>query len=197
MIQLSKRDRRALLICVVVVGGMLILGRGVPAANRWKSETHAAAVELVGEVALAERSLRDLPVVLDSLETRNERFASAAPALFGGDSPGAASSALASWVSGAASRSNCQLGAFYVQADTAQHGVFATIAVRGDLVTDVHDLAGFLLEIERGPALLAVRELSVDQPAPGNPDDRLEELRVQFRIEGLTLRPDETRGGLP
>jgi len=186
-VRLSPRDRRALVVCAVAIGTILMVGRGVPALLRWESAAEASAAEIQHEVLRAEIGLVRLPSVLDSLDARGVRLESIGPALFGGESPDAAASALASWLSRVAARSSSELGALYVETDSASVGVFAPVAVRGDLVTDVTGLTAFLLEVERGPAMLAVRQLTIEQPEPGLGDGRMERLHVAFKVEGLAL----------
>lgn len=185
--RLSKRDRRALVVCVVVIVTMLTVGRGVPALLRWERNVRIASVEMQTEALRAQHSLSLLPDVLDSLEQRNARLQEMASAVFGGETPDAAASALASWISSIAVLSGSDLGAVYVQSDSSTNGVFTDVSVRGDLVTDVRGLTEFLFGVERGPQVLAFRELTVEQPEPAVGDDRMERLLVTFDIEGLAL----------
>jgi hypothetical protein len=42
-----------------------------------------------------------------------------------------------------------------------------------------------LRSIERGPELISIRELSLNQPEPGAPDDKPEALQLEIVIQGL------------
>lgn len=193
--RVSRRDRKALLWGATALATLLFLSRGVPRLSRWQQQTRESATELMQEVWRVQSSIEALPEMLDSLEARNARFVALAPRLVPGGTSAGVSGALAAWVSQAAINSGTRLGAVYVSADTALTGVFSRVTVRGDLVGDVTGLSGFLLTLERGPFLLAVRDLSVDQTAPGSPDDRPEVLRVQFAVQGLALLRRQERGG--
>jgi len=44
-----------------------------------------------------------------------------------------------------------------------------------------------LASLERGPARLRVRDLTVTQPDPASPGDRVEVLKTDFTVEGLAM----------
>lgn len=186
---LSPRDRRVLALGAATIGLLFALGRGVPALRRWEREQRAEAAELAAEAARARGSVRAHGVVRDSLKARETRFLALAPLLLGGETPAVAGATLASLVSGAAAACSVRLGAVQVRADSAGQGVFTRVAVRADAVGDVRGVTGFLAALERGPALLAVRELSVSQSEPAAPPDRPEVLRIELTVEGLVLSP--------
>jgi Type II secretion system (T2SS), protein M subtype b len=184
---LSRRDRRALLMGVGGVLGLIAAARGIPAWLQWQREARASAAERLTELASAESSLRNEPAVRDSLAASARRMLALAPSLLSGDTPAAAGATLAGLVSGAAAQASTRLGALQVRADSMSHGTFTRIAVMGNATGDVQGVAELLSALEHGPTLLAVRELSVSQTDPAAPVDRMEVLHVDFAVEGLML----------
>jgi hypothetical protein len=149
---------------------------------------------MVTEADNAERSVASREALRDSMRVRAARFLALAPALLDGSSTAAASATLASLISGAAATADAKLGAVHARVDTSRRAgsTFARVSARADLTADVRGLSRFLLALERGPTLLAIRELSVTQPEPGAGADRPEMLRVELVVDGLALAPSGT-----
>jgi hypothetical protein len=185
--RISPRDRRVLALGALTVAGIIAVGRGLPAWRRWQSDSRASATELRAEVQRAERSVRAAPATRDSLAARSRRFLDLGPALVAGETPAAAAATLASLVSGAAASAGVRTVAVQVRPDTLGKAFFTRVAVRADLVGDVQGLTALLGALERGPSLLAIRELSMSQAEPAAPLDRAEVLRAQILVEGLAL----------
>jgi hypothetical protein len=112
-----------------------------------------------------------------------------APALLSGDSPASAAATLAALVSGTAAQANVRLGAVQVRPDSVARGAFTRVAVRASATGDINGVTQMILGLEKGPMLLAVRELSITQAEPGAPADRAEALRLELLVEGLMLNP--------
>jgi hypothetical protein len=187
MLSMSRRDRRALFAGALLLLALLFVTKGAPALLRWRVEARASAVELRTALERASQELEILPTALDSLEARNHRFVALATALLPGESPAGAGGALASWIASAASQAGTEVGAVYVEVDTADAGVFTRVSVNADLTGDISGITGLLATLEAGPMLLAFRELSIDQPQPALPDNQMEALRVRLAVEGLAL----------
>jgi Tfp pilus assembly protein PilO len=194
---LTRRDRAALLAGVVVIGGLLGYVRGVPSWRAWEETARGSALELRAELASARASAGDLAAAIDSLEARRDRFVALAPALLDGDTPAAAGAALASRLAGAAAKSGVRLGAVQVRPDTAARGTFTRVRARVDAVGDVPAVARFVADLESGPELLAIRELSVNQPDAGGPAERPETLRMEITVEGMALIRPRGEGETP
>ncbi len=186
---LTRRERRALLASGSFIAAIVLAGRGVPAWRHWIEEARAEAIEASNELARAEASVRREPAAAESLAVRERRFVGLAPAILSGRTPAAAGATLAALLSGAASAAGMRLDAVEVRADSAARGAFAKVAVRGSATGDVKGLAMLLTALERGPTLLAVREIAVAQPEPAAAADRMETLRVDLLVEGLMLSP--------
>jgi hypothetical protein len=191
---LSDRDRRTLVVGVVVITLLVLLSRGVPAWRRWDAAVRASAAEMATEAARAEQTVRLLPASLDSLEARKGRFIAVGAGVLDGESAAASGAALASLVSGAAARAGVQVGSVQVQPDTASAGTFMRIAVRADGTGDLPAITRMLSLLEGAPELLAVRDLAITQPTPGGPAEQAEALRMEITVQGLAL---VRREGLP
>lgn len=186
----SRRERRVLVVGVAVIAGLIASSRGLPAWRAWQRDAIVSAAELAGEVARAEASVGALQATVDSLEARKERFVALAPLLVGVEPPAAAAGALAALVSGAAQSAGVRVSSIQVGRDSADGAVVRRISVRAELEGDIRGVAALLETLERGPTLLAVRELSITQPDPAAPADRPETLRVQLLVEGLSVDRD-------
>lgn len=204
---ISRRDRRTLLAGTGTLVALVALAKGLPAWRAWDADVRAAAAETVAEAARAERRVLALPALRDTLAARNARYLDLAELIVPGEGPAAAAGELGAFVSGSATAADLAVGAMQVRVDTADAAPaspppvaiarpadrprsaspFARVSVQGDLTGDVFGLTSFLADIERGPMLLAVRELAITQPEPGAPADRPEMLRVLFVVEGIAL----------
>lgn len=183
----SGRDRRALFMGVTFVALSLAATKLLPAWRAWEREVMASAAELAVEADRAGRDAAGLRAARDSLAARSERFLALGPRLVGSGSATLAAASLASLVTEAAAAAGARLGPIQLRSDSAVAGAFRRVGVRGELTGDVRGVTAFLAALERGPALLAVRELSIIQPEPGAPQDRVETLTVQFVVEGVAL----------
>lgn len=185
--RLPSRDRRAIVVGLLLVGGLMGASQALGAWRSWATatrETAAARIEL--EIRAAD-ALRRLPETLDTLETGVRRLTQVSSALIPGKSPMIAAGSLASLVSGAATSAHVRLGALHVQVDSTQAGQFTRVSVRADGEGAVGSIARMLGTLERGPHALRVRELSVTQPAPAADADQAESLRITFTVEALAL----------
>lgn len=190
---ISSRDRRTLVIGASVIGGVVVLARGVPAWRAWVSEAKAGAAEQVRAAADADRLVVQAKVARDSLMVRNARYIALAPALISGNTPAQASAALASLVSGAASSAGVKLGAVQLRpvVDTGARKAFVRVGVHADVVGDIGEITALLANLEHGPVRLRVRDVTVTQPDATTPSDRVEVLHADLTVEGLALQHRE------
>lgn len=186
---MSARDRRALIVGVVSIGSLITISRGLPAWRAWRQAAHEEAVRSATDLSRARSLLSVSGAIGDSLASRNDRFLALAPALLGGESPAAGGATLAGIVSGAAATAGVRLGAVQIHPDTTSSETFTRISVRADATGDIAGVTKMLATLERGPTLLAVRSLSIDQSEPAATSDRMESLRVSIVVEGLMLSP--------
>lgn len=187
---LNRRERRVLVVGGTLIAGMFGFSRGVPAWSQWRRDARASAAEMTAEVARAEASVARLESTLDSLEARKSRLVQLAPRFVGIESPSAAASALATLVSGTAQASGVRVSSIQVGHDTTPGLVVRRVWVNAELEGDIRGVASLLSALERGPTLLAIREMSISQPDPAAHADLPESLGVRLRVEGLAIDRD-------
>jgi hypothetical protein len=184
-----SRDRRALVAGVVVILLLLAFARGLPALRRWQADVRDSSAALTQEAARARMTVARERTTRDSLAARQQRFIALAPLLLRGETPAMGSATLASLISTAATAASVRLGPVQVKAvDTAARGVFSRVSVRAEITGDVRGVSAFLSTLERGPTLVAVRELTIAQLEPAAAADRAEALRVTVAVEALMVR---------
>jgi len=183
-----SRDRRALVAGVVVVVSLVAFARGLPALRRWQADVRDSSAALTQEAARARITVARERTTRDSLVARQRRFIALAPLLLRGETPAMGSATLASLISTAATAASVRLGPVQVQADTVARGVFSRVGVRAEITGDVRGVSAFLSTLERGPTLVAVRELTIAQREPAAAADRAEALHVTVAVEALMVR---------
>ena len=185
-----SRDRRALVAGVVVILLLVAFARGLPALRRWQADVRDSSAALTQEAARARMTVARERTTRDSLAARQQRFIALAPLLLRGETPAMGSATLASLISTAATAASVRLGPVQVKAaDTAARGVFSRVGVRAEITGDVRGVSAFLSTLERGPTLVAVRELTIAQLEPAAAADRAEALHVTVAVEALMVRP--------
>jgi hypothetical protein len=186
---LTPRDQRALGVGLVAIALLLTLSRGMPAWRAWRTgAARAARVARTAEAQdLALRGARRL--LFDTLAAREARLGALRPLLFRGESVAAASAALGSTVSGAASQADVALGALALSSDSLARAGVRRIAAHGSATGDIQGIARFLATLEMGPHRLALRSLRLTASDPAAADDHVEALAVEFTVEGL-MRAD-------
>jgi hypothetical protein len=185
----TSRDRRVLAAGVAAIVALLGVARGLPTLRQWQSESRDSASVLVQEVARVRTTMARDHATRDSLAARQERFIALAPLLLRGETPAMGGAILASLISTAATAASVRLGPVQVHADTAARGVFSRVGARAEITGDVHGVGAFLSILERGPTLLAVRELTISQLEPAAAPDRAEALHVALTVDALMLTP--------
>ena len=186
-LSLSPRDRRTLLLGALGIATILLCTRVAPRTLRWRHDVAERSTTVIADAARAAVAARMLPVLRDSLVARLVRRAELDSAELEAPSRPAAAAALAELVSDAAEETQVQLGSVRLEsvADSGSHVNPVKVGIRASLTADLADLAQFLAAVERGPRLLAIRELSIAQPDMALPSDRSEVLRVELLIEAL------------
>lgn len=188
-IPISRRDRRVLIAGIAVVVSLLVAVRGLPALQRWQLESHESARALSQELASVRATVARMRLTHDSLAARQQRFIALAPLLLRGESPATGGAMLASVISTAATAASVRLGPVQVRADTTSRGAFSRVGVRAEITGDVRGVLAFLSILERGPTLIAVRELTISQVEPAAATDRAEALHVALLVDALMLTP--------
>ncbi|MGH7649082.1 MAG: GspMb/PilO family protein, partial [Gemmatimonadaceae bacterium] len=158
---LSPRDRRALIVGVTSIGGLMFVGRAVPAWRGWQRAAVASASTAASSAARDQVLARGGRAIHDSLVARRGRLAALAPDWLVGDSPASAGAELAAIVTRAATDAALTLGALDIRTDSVAHGPFVPVHVRVSVTGDVQGVATFLGALDRGPCALNVASLDV------------------------------------
>lgn len=187
MTRLARRDRRAIALGAAVILAATAVGRGAPLWKRWVSEERDRAWRAETRLGRLRAVVRARFHLASSVAAASKEYLALAPRLLDGDTSPTAGASLLAMVSNAAIGSGLQIGSIQSSGDSAGRR-FARVTVRGEATGDVKGLAAFLETLETGPVITGVRELSVDQPEPGAPNEQSEALRIQFVVDGIALR---------
>ena len=194
MAALSPRDRRALIVGAASIGGLVFVGRALPAWRRWQADVIASAQSASAAAARDRVLALNARAIHDSLHARSARLAALSPTWLSEDSPAAASAALAALVTRAATDAAMTLGALDLRTDSVGHEPFVPVHVRLSVTGDIQGLATFVAALDRGPCALNVRSLDVQAGDPAAPAQRPEVLHVELLIDAL-WRPVNGVGG--
>ena len=184
---MSSRDRRALAVGATSLLLIIGLARVVPAERRWRARTELRATLLAREVAAARTLVAGEKATRDSLAARARVLHLSDARLMHADNTSAGEAALAALVGTAARSSNIKVDALALDANGGDGGSIRTVAVTGGATGDIQGIARFVAAIERAPARLAVRALSITSSDVAAPDTRAETLRLEFTVEAQIL----------
>ncbi len=193
---LSPRDRRTLLVGAASIGGLLFVGRALPAWLRWQAEAIQSARSASAAWARDRMLALHSRAMHDSLVVRRTRLSALSPTWLSGDSPAAASARLAGLVTRAATDAAMTLGALDLRTDSVGHEPFVPVHVRVSVTGDVQGLATFLAALDHGPCALTVRWLDVQAGDPAAGAQRPEVLHADLSIDAL-WRPAHAMGETP
>jgi type II secretion system (T2SS) protein M len=178
-----------MLVGGALVACMLLGARGLPAAYLWQRELHANALESRTALYEARILMNSESMLRESTIVRGKRVIDLAPLLLNGDSPSASGATLEGVLSQAAMMSKVQLGAVELQSDSGGKTIFEHVAVRASANGDIRGLTNMLAQLERGPALLSIKQLSITQPEMDAGLNRMESLHMELVVEGISLFP--------
>jgi hypothetical protein len=179
------KDRRALAAGGVLIGCLLLTGRGVPAWREWERAERAAAEDSARRLENARANIDAHQSIIALRAVATRRLDSLSTAYLHASSPAIAGATLATLVGDLGGESGIRITSTTVRADSATKAAFTRITVRVSATGDVEGLADYLSSIESSEQLLAVRELSVAQSDPAAPDSRAEALHFELLIEAL------------
>lgn len=181
----STRERRTMAAGAIVIGGILLVGRIVPAWRGWIRAERENATSLQLTDAHEHRLLALAGPERDSLRARAERLVRVDSQLIVADTPAEAAAQLAALVADAADTAHLKVGMVQVQHDSAWAQRDGRVTAHISATGDVAAVTFFLDELETGDLVLSVPEFSIAQPEPAAAPDRSEALRIDLTIEAL------------
>ena len=182
---LSSRDRRTLGVGAVAVLGIVGVGRGVPALNRWQSAEMAAAAETREQLLVARAGEWSQQEVADSARARSRRLDAIRARLIKAPTAEAAAASLASLAQRVAADQNVDVLSIALKPDSVVRSNLTRVQVRVSAEGDVRSLLDLLYALETHTVPLSVRELAVAPSDPLAPSNRMETLRFDVVVETL------------
>ena len=167
---------------------MVLAFRAVPVWWRWRSDARAQAAEAIAQQRRVAADVAGFSRSLDTLSARVERLRGMGPVFLRGATPSEAASMLAAAVGEIARTSLVRIDALELHVDTTRAGELPRVRVDAQASGDIAGLAALLQGLERGPLLLAVRQVSVRPQAMDGPGNQVEMLAIHFSVEGLALQ---------
>jgi len=184
-------DMRTLLIGTICIVAILGVGKGIPAIV---SSHHATAARLrtVQEELVRDRQIiSGRGAVINSLDETTTAFLGISPAFLKGSSANQAAANLGSVVADAAEANGVHVSSIQPAIDSTAHTLIVPVVVRVSGTGDVRGVAGMLRDLEAGTPVVDVQQVTIAQPEPAAPADRMEALHVDMTIRGLYRRvPD-------
>ena len=195
-VTLSARDRRTLLSGVVIVG-MLIASRGLPAITRWRSDRIAENAATIATAARAITDRRALPQMRAARDSVARRLA-VDSAMIVGRSAAELSATLAQIVAAVADECGVRLGTVSLEeADSVAAAGIQLVSprVRASLTGDLQSVTLLVARLEAGAPMLVVRRIAIAQSEANPPRDRPEVLRVELLVAAIgRIERSATRG---
>lgn len=184
----SSRDRRTLVrgcVCIVLI---LLVGKGMPAWRRATGAVSTGTTAARAQLARDERLIGERRRTSEALDRRTTALIGLSAAFFKGRSPDEGAAALAAQVSDAAAENGVHLGSLQPHADSAPNALLVPISVSTSGTGDIRGIEGMLRDLESSAPLVDVRQLTVSQPDPAAPTDRMEMLHVEITVRGMFRR---------
>lgn len=190
----SDRDRRALLIGITVILGVLGLSKGVPRWMAWRADLREAAEVATGQLALVRGALMSLPATLDTAEARVAQLRAFSGQLLVVRDDAEAARQVRGLVEEAARVAGIVLEVTEVTSDSTRRPT-GRITIRARGAGDVVGVKDFLLRLEGGGRFVSVRNLSIETRDLTIPDDGMETLSLDLILDGLSwIRPIDKVG---
>lgn len=184
---LNPGDRRALLLGAACILGLTVAARGIPLWWALRADRRAEAAETMARAEELASILGTFDEAMDSLESRTAQLSALGPALVAGEAPAVAGSNVEALLAELARASLVRLDAVDIKVDTAGTRQLPLVTLEVQATADITGLSALLEALERGPALLAVRRLSVRSSSVEAAAAPTESLSVRLTVEGLGL----------
>jgi len=185
--RMAERDRRALAAGAACILLMILGIRVIQAVRQW--EIHVALREalLMRQLAESRRIVGHEKAAADTLRSRARALTALEAGLMRAESKSAGEAALAALVSTTATSAGIKLDALALDAAADRGGGIGIVSVTGGAAGDIEGVAAFVASLERMPARVATRSISISDADPAAPDTRAELLRLEFTIEAQVV----------
>lgn len=183
-----SRDMRTLIFGAVCIAGMLTISRGIPLLVASYRATAMQLRTTHDELEQDRQIVAQRSNVLASLDRTTTAFLGASPAFLKGSSADQAAAMLASVISDAADANGVHLSSLQPVVDSTSRTLIVPILVRVSGAGDVRGVSGMLRDLEGGVPLVDVRQVTIAQPDPAAPSDRMESLHIELTARGLYRR---------
>jgi hypothetical protein len=189
MTGLRARDRRALLLGLLVIGGLWAALRGLPSLAAWRVR------EIDRASALRAQSTRAAAVLAQVARPAGSVAASAGfdALVFQARTLAEASSELAALITEHAEAMGVQLSVLEPRVDSAGNSLLSRVRVRCEGQSDITGVAGLLALIESEERVIRIPRLGIVASNPQDEDTVPELLRIEMVVEALVL----VRPGVP
>jgi hypothetical protein len=192
---MTPRDRRALLLGGLVIGGAVLGLRILPWSVRRAMGAHALLTERAALLARTRAELGSLPELRDSAAVLTRALLALAPQVLSGSSSAEAGADLSGRMNLAASRAPAKVERLDALPDSSASGRLGQVRVHAALETDIRGLVALIRAIDAGDEVLKLDELRVESPDPGGVNRGPEILKVEITVSGWYIRPRETERG--
>jgi len=186
---MTSRDRRALIMGGIAIGGAILGLRVLPWAMRRVADAHAVLRERATLLARTREEMASLPRLRDSAAVLSQALVALAPQVLSGATPAEASADLSGRMNLAASRAQAKVERLDPLPDSSGEGQLGRVRVHAALETDVRGLIALIRAIDGGDEVLKLDELHVEAPDPGAVQRGPEILKVEITVSGWYIRP--------
>jgi Type II secretion system (T2SS), protein M subtype b len=185
---MRPRDRRALVLGVVLIGSAWLALRGIPRlAAAWQGQTDRLAAE---ERLLRETrdAIASLPHMEDSARNLTARVASLAPRILSGASAPVALSDLSGRFGTLAGLTHGCMTRFEALPDSVAAGPLRKVTATVGIETDFKGIAELLERLARDTLVTVVERVQLTPSDPQAPPATPERLDVELRVSAWYLR---------
>jgi type II secretion system (T2SS) protein M len=179
---------RTLFLGAGCVATMLGMSKALPVLIASRRNTSAKMRQTRTQLAQDRQIVAGRGEVLKSLDRTTTAFLGISPAFLKGATASQAAATLASIVADAADANGVHLTSLQPQNDSVARSLIVPVSVRVSGTGDIRGLSGMLRDLESGVPLIDVRQLTIAQPDPTAPADRMESLHAELMIRGLYRR---------